>query len=55
MVEYKEILDDYEAKDLIKYHGEVSDTSEYLKFAHSAYCYFSYNNEVAIHDLITFI
>ena len=32
--EYKEILDDYEAKDLIKYHGEVSDTSEYLKFAH---------------------
>ncbi len=32
--EYKEILDDYEAKDIIKYHGEVSDTSEYLKFAH---------------------
>ena len=24
-------------------------------FSHSAYCYFSYNNEVAIHDLITFI
>jgi glycosyltransferase involved in cell wall biosynthesis len=32
--EYKDILDDYEAKDIIKYHGEVSDTSEYLKFAH---------------------
>lgn len=32
--EYKEILDDCEAKDIIKYHGEVSDTSEYLKFAH---------------------
>lgn len=32
--EYKEMLDNYEAKDIIKYHGEVSDTSEYLKYAH---------------------
>ena len=31
---YKNILNKYQTTDIIKYHGEVSDTSEYLKYAH---------------------
>lgn len=32
--EYKEILEKYENKGIIKYHGEVSDTSKILKYVH---------------------
>lgn len=32
--EYKEMLDEYEKRGIIKYHGEVSDTAKYLKDVH---------------------
>ena len=32
--EYKEMLDGYEKRGIIKYHGEVSDTAKYLKDVH---------------------
>ena len=46
----------------LKCQIDISKLSQLLTvilpyFSHSAYCYFmfTYNNEVAIHDLITFI
>jgi galacturonosyltransferase len=32
--DYKDILTEYESKGIIKYHGEVKDTRQYLKNAH---------------------
>lgn len=32
--EYKQLLAEYEKNGIIKYHGEVSDTAEFLKYVH---------------------
>lgn len=32
--DYKKLLDDYETRGVIKYHGQVNDTREYLRNAH---------------------
>lgn len=32
--DYKEVLEEYQKKKIIEYHGMIQDTREYLKFAH---------------------